>query len=60
MAMGEARVTEKPEPVELTQAQQKAQRKRSIAIALCLAAFVVIFYVVTVIKLGPEVLNRPL
>ena len=51
---------EPPETVELTEAQQKARRKRSIAIALCLAAFVVIFYVVTVIKLGPDVLNRPI
>ncbi|MEQ9628087.1 MAG: hypothetical protein RLN66_02380 [Roseitalea porphyridii] len=54
-AMAEDRKT-----VELTEAQQKARRKRSIAIALCLAAFVVIFYVVTVIKLGPDVINRPL
>jgi len=53
-------MTDKHTPIELTDAQQKARRKRSVAIALCLAAFVVIFYAVTVIKLGPDVLNRPL
>ena len=53
-------MSEERPTMQLTEAQQKARRKRSIAIALCLAAFVVIFYVVTVIKLGPEVLNRPL
>lgn len=53
-------MTEERQTVELTEAQERARRKRSVAIALCLAAFVVIFYVVTVIKLGPDVLNRPL
>ena len=53
-------MTEDRQTVELTEAQHKARRKRSIAIAACLVAFVVIFYVVTVIKLGPDVLNRPL
>lgn len=46
--------------MRLTDVQQKARRKRSVAIGLCLAACVVIFYVVTVIKLGPDVLSRPL
>lgn len=46
--------------VELTEAQVKARRKRSIALAICLAAFVVIFYVITVVKLGPDVLQRPM
>lgn len=53
-------MTENRPTIELTEAQQKARRKRSIALAICLAAFVVIFYAVTVIKLGPDVLNRPL
>ena len=53
-------MTEERQTIELTEAQQKARRQRSVALALCLAAFVVIFYVVTVIKLGPEVLNRPM
>ncbi len=40
--------------------RRKAQRARSIAIALSLAAFVVILYVATWAKLGANVLNRPL
>ncbi len=46
--------------VELTEAQVRARRARSVALALGLAAFVVIFYVATVLKFGPDVLNRPL
>lgn len=47
---------------DMTQQQiaLKRQRRRSIAIGLALAALVVIFYLVTVIKLGPEVLVRPI
>ncbi len=36
----------------------RRRRRRSIAIALVLAALVVIFYAITVVKLGPEVLVR--
>lgn len=36
------------------------QRKRSIAIGLALAAFAIIFYVLTIAKLGPAVFDRPL
>jgi len=39
---------------------QRRRRKRSIALALVLAALVIIFYAVTVVRLGPEVMNRPL
>ncbi|WP_306119610.1 MULTISPECIES: hypothetical protein [unclassified Roseitalea] len=53
-------MTDKDDRIELTKAQKSARRKRSIALALALAAFVVIFYLVTVIKFGPEILNRPL
>ena len=38
----------------------KRRRSRSIAIALALGALVVLFYVVTMAKLGPQVLNRPM
>jgi len=44
----------------LTDEQKKKRRSRSIAIALALAALVVLFYVVTVIKLGPGVMDRAL
>ncbi|WP_199223312.1 hypothetical protein [Oricola cellulosilytica] len=43
-----------------TEAQKKAQRRRSIALALCLVAFVVIFYVATLVKFGPAVMDRAL
>ncbi len=46
--------------VVLTPEQQKARRQRNVAIALALGCFVVLFYVVTIAKLGPGVLNRPL
>ncbi len=36
------------------------RRKRSIALALVLAALVAIFYVLTIVKMGPSVLDRPL
>jgi hypothetical protein len=47
------------EGVVLTEAQKRARRSRSIAIALSLAALVVLFYVMTLVK-GPVVLIRPL
>lgn len=40
--------------------QKRRQRARSIAIALVLGALVVLFYIVTIVKLGPGVLTRPL
>ena len=46
--------------VELTDAQRKAQRARSIAIALVLAGLVVMFYVATIVKFGPAILERSL
>lgn len=45
--------------IVLTEAQKKARRMRSIAIAVCLGILVVLFYIVTLTK-GPGVLNRPL
>jgi hypothetical protein len=39
---------------------QRRQRARSIAIGLALAALVVLFYVATLVRLGGNVLNRPL
>ncbi len=40
--------------------EQQRRRRRSLAIALTLGALVVLFYVVTIAKLGPQVLQRPL
>jgi hypothetical protein len=46
--------------VELSAAQQKSRRARNIAIGLALGLFALLFYVVTIVKLGPGILNRPL
>jgi hypothetical protein len=46
--------------VTLTPEQQRRQRIRSIAIGLGLAALAVIFFLVTIIRLGGNVANRPL
>jgi hypothetical protein len=45
--------------IVLTEAQKRARRSRSIAIALSLVALVVLFYVMTLVK-GPVVLMRPI
>jgi hypothetical protein len=44
----------------LTDEQKRRRRARSVAIALALGALVLLFYVVTIVKLGPGVLQRPL
>jgi hypothetical protein len=46
--------------VVLTEEQKRRRRSRSIAIALALGALVLLVYLVTIVKLGPGVLNRPL
>ena len=51
---------EKLDLVTLTERQKKARRNRSVAIGLALAALVIIFYVATIAKFGPSILNRPL
>lgn len=40
------------ERIRLTEAEQRARRKRSIAIGIVLVALVVIFYIVTIVKMG--------
>lgn len=46
--------------VTLTEGQKKARRSRNIAIGLALAALVVIFYLATIAKFGPAILERSL
>ena len=46
------------ETVQLTETQKKRQRSRSVAIAVALGVLVVLFYAVTLVKMGPDVLNR--
>lgn len=44
----------------MSAAEAQSRRKRSIAIALTLGALVVLFFVLTIAKLGPQILARPL
>ncbi|MGP0057928.1 MAG: hypothetical protein ACLPID_01365 [Beijerinckiaceae bacterium] len=46
--------------VRLTPEQAKSRRQRNLAIGLAVGFFVLLFYVVTIAKLGPGVLDRPL
>jgi len=43
--------------IRLTAQQLRARRTRSIAIALALGAFVVLIFLVTIVRLGPAALN---
>jgi len=47
-------------PLQLSPAQLKSRRARNIAIALAVGFFCLLFYVVTIAKLGVAVLDRPL
>lgn len=52
---------DKPPKIEpLSPAAARSRRSRNIAIALTVAGVCVLFYVVTIVKLGPAVLMRPL
>lgn len=46
--------------IKLTDQQRKNRRSRSIAIAAVLAGLVVLFYVVTIVKMGSAFFSRPL
>ncbi|MCK0196442.1 hypothetical protein MWN34_05885 [Ancylobacter sp. 6x-1] len=49
-----------PTGIVLTPEQKRRRRSRSVAIALVLGGLCLLFYIVTIVKLGPNVLNRPL
>lgn len=49
-----------PAGIRLTEAQLRRRRARSIAIGLALGALVVLFWAVTIVKLGGNVVNRSL
>jgi hypothetical protein len=53
-------MVEEEQGIKLSDEQKKKRRSRSIAIAVVLAALVAIFYAVTIVKLGPGILNKPL
>ena len=44
--------------IVLTPAQQKSRKARNVAIGLAIGCLVLLFYAVTIVKLGPGVLNR--
>jgi hypothetical protein len=46
--------------IVLTPEQKRRQRARSIAIGLALGALAVLFFAVTIVKLGSGVLTRPM
>ena len=47
-----------PRPgVRLTDRQIKNRKMRNIAIGLCVAFLVVLFYVITIVKVGPGILR---
>ncbi len=48
------------EHVTMTERQKKARRSRSIALGLALAALVIVFYLATLVKFGPAILERAL
>ncbi len=46
--------------IVLTPQQLRSRRNRNIAIGVTIGFLVILFYVVTIAKLGPGVLKRPL
>ena len=53
-------MTDRKTHQSLTPEEQKRRRTRSLALALTLGVLVLLFYVVTIAKLGPGVLQRPM
>ena len=49
-----------PRPPVLTPEQVARRNRRSVALGLVLGALVIFFYVVTQVKTGPAIMNRPL
>ena len=49
---------EKHDLIQLTDAQKRARRNRSVAIGFALGALVLIFYIATIVKFGPAILSR--
>jgi hypothetical protein len=43
--------------IVLTAQQQRTRRVRSIVLALVLAGFAILFYLVTLVKIGPGVMH---
>jgi len=58
-AKGEPRAPDR-DAQGLTDVDRRRRRSRSIALAVTLGLLVALFYVVTIAKLGPGVLDRPM
>lgn len=46
--------------IVLTEKQRKARRHRSIALGLVLAALVIVFYAITIVRMGGGFMERPI
>jgi hypothetical protein len=51
---------EKDQGVKLTVEEQARRAKRNKAIGLAVAGLCLLFYLITVFKMGPAILNRPM
>jgi hypothetical protein len=60
VALTDPRDQKPPQRVTLTPEQLRARSRRNIAIGVSIALLVVLFYLVTIAKLGPGIFNRPL
>ncbi len=47
-------------PAAFSPEDMARRRRRSVALALVLGGLVIFFFVVTLVKTGPAILNRPL
>jgi hypothetical protein len=46
--------------IRLTLEEKQRQARRNRAIGIAIAGLCLLFYVITVLKMGPAILNRPL
>jgi len=53
-------MSEMEKPQGLTPEEKARQKRRSRAIGLAVAGLVALFYVITIFKMGPAIMNRPL
>jgi len=47
-------------PTPLSPEEVKRRRSRSLAIAIALGCLVLLFFALTIVKMGPQVLQRPM
>lgn len=50
----------RPDDAAAEAERKRRQRLRSVAIAIALAALVALFYAATIVRLGGNVMNRPI